>query len=500
MQALQEEPFKPQRSLDGQMLSAVAWNAAARWSTQLLSWASTIVVARLLTPSDYGLVGMAGIYLVLAGLISQIGIGDAIIALRDLEHRQIAALNTVAWGMGVVLLLLSALVAHPLAVFFSTPALVPVIFVSSATYLMNGLQVVPRALLQKDMRFKLLAGFDVVRALCQMIVTVALAWLGYRYWSLVYGYLAGAAGVLVLTLIWQRCSLAVPRLSELRRELRFSSNVLVSAVGWYAYSTADFLVAGRMLGQATLGSYSIAWTISTAPIEKIGDLITNVTPAFFSAMQHDKAALRRYLLGITEVLSYITVPASIGLALVADLLVPVLLGPKWMGAIGPLRILGLAMAFRSLAVLPGRILTAVGQTSFVMWTTIASAIVLPSAFFVACRWGANGIASVWILIYPLVMIPMFRKTFRQIELRPRDYLSCIKPSAVAAALMIVVTAAIHLVLPPSIAAYLRLIVLMLVVAVTYLGALYLFYWERVLRVVRTVRPAAPPPVPVASGN
>src|SRR5258707_11699983 len=137
-------------SLDRSLAHAVAWNAAARWGSQIVSWAATIIVARLLTPYDYGLLGMAALYLNLAMLISQVGIGDAVIALRDLTSRQIAELNTLSLLLGVVLTGLSCALALPLARFFSTPPLSGVIVVASVMYLIAAFQVVPKALLQKE--------------------------------------------------------------------------------------------------------------------------------------------------------------------------------------------------------------------------------------------------------------------------------------------------------------------------------------------------------------
>src|SRR5258706_1360185 len=168
-------------SLDRSMARAMAWNAGAKWASQILSWVSTIVIAWLLTPYDYGLVGMAGLYLNLATLISTAGIADAIITLRGLTHRQIAELNTVSLLLGIGLVALSCGLAGPLAGFFSAPALVAVVTVSSATYFFNAFQVVPRALLQRDLRFKLLSSIEMVRAFCQIVVTVTFALCHVRY-------------------------------------------------------------------------------------------------------------------------------------------------------------------------------------------------------------------------------------------------------------------------------------------------------------------------------
>ncbi|MGC1202846.1 MAG: oligosaccharide flippase family protein, partial [Candidatus Acidiferrales bacterium] len=128
----------PSGSLDRSMAHAVAWGAGARWASQVVSWASTIVVARLLTPYDYGLVGMAGLYLQLALLVSQAGIGDAVIALRDLTSRQLAELNTISLLMGGGLVALSCALAFPISRFFSAPPLVAVIVAASVVLAINA--------------------------------------------------------------------------------------------------------------------------------------------------------------------------------------------------------------------------------------------------------------------------------------------------------------------------------------------------------------------------
>lgn len=470
--------------LDRSMVRAVGWNATAKWVTQILSWVSTIAVARLLAPSDYGLVGMAGLYLGLAMLISQVGIADAVISLRYLTHRQMAELNTVATLMGALLVAISCILAVPLARLFSAPQLLAVVSVSSLVFGMNGFQVVPRALLQKELKFSFLAFVEIARTVSQVLATVVLAWFGFRYWSLIYGQIVGCAVATGLILWSHYHQFAFPGLTQLRHELRFSGNMLVTGIGWYVYSNADFFVAGRVLGQVPLGEYSVAWTISSAPIEKIGNLVTNATPAFFSVVQHDKAELRRYLLRLSEMLSYATVPASLGLALLGDYLVPVLLGPKWVGVIRPLQLLGVLMAFRSLTILPGRVLAVTGETGFAMWTTVAAAIIMPTAFFIASRWGTIGIATAWIVVYPPVMLPVFLKAFQRIDLKAREYISSVMPALSSSVIMSAAVFVARLLLGQRWTGPSRLLVLVALGAAIYCGALYEFHRKRVSRIVR----------------
>src|SRR5207247_2377102 len=158
---------------------------------------------------------------------------------------QIARLNGFALLLGWAFVALSAALAWPVAGFFGEPAVRWIILASSITFLMTALQVVPRALLTRDLDFRRLAWADGAEALV-------------------------AAG------------------------------------------------AGRVLGKAALGAYTLGWTISSIPVDRVSALVGSVTPAVFSAVQHDRPALQRYLRNLTEALAFITFPAAVGIALIAD--------------------------------------------------------------------------------------------------------------------------------------------------------------------------------------
>jgi O-antigen/teichoic acid export membrane protein len=429
---------------------------------------------------------MAGLYISLAMMLNESGISQTIIALRDLTQRQIAELNSVSLLLGVGLFGLSCAVALPLARFFGTPPLFSVIIVYGMTFLTSAFQIVPKAMLQKELRFKLLAFIETIRAFTQIILTVTLAWRGYRYWSLVVGALVGSFTVTTLILCWKRVEFGVPRFSQLRRELKFGGQVLLSSLAWYAYDNADFGVAGRVLGSTELGNYTVAWTISSAPVEKVTNLVTSVTPAFFSAIQKDPAELRRYLLGLTEVLSYLTVPAAIGLALVADYLVPVLLGPKWLGVIGPLRLLGILFAARSLSTIFPNLLTAVGEAGFVMKTTVAAAIVMPGAFYVGSRWGTTGIAGMWVIAYPFVMAPMFYRVLKRTETRLKEYVIAVLPALSGSFGMAGAVLIARLALPNAAPSAFGFATLLTVGVLSYGAVLYAFHRDRVSRLKRAL--------------
>jgi len=242
---------------------------------------------------------------------------------------------------------------------------------------------------------------------------------------------------------------AWPRLKSLKPALTLSSNVLISRLCWYVSAHADFLVAGPILGNAALGFYKVGWTLASVSPDKVTALIGQVAPAFFTAVQKNPPAIRRYLLRITEAIALITFPVSLGLALVARDFVMAVLGPKWEGTVAPLQVLAAYAAFRSITPLLAQVLHSIRDTKFAMWTMVAAAVVMPTSFyFSGQRWGTVGLAMAWVLVDPLFAFALYWRTFSKIELSPRAYLRALWPAVSGSALMAAAVLALG-VLSPS---------------------------------------------------
>lgn len=477
---------KSEEDLRGIFVRGLAWSAGMRWTSQLFSWVSTLVVARILSPQDFGLISMAGVYLGIVNLVSEFGLGSAIITLRSMAPRQVAELNSAAVLIGFASFGVSCLVAGPLGEFFHAPQLPLVIIVMSVGFVISSFRSVPYAILQRDMNFKLLALIEGGQSFVLAGAMVALALLGLRYWTLVFGNLLSATLFTLMTLARCRRGFAWPRLRSLMPAITFSGQVLMSRLTWYAYSNSDFLVAGRRLGKEPLGAYSLAWTLASVPIEKISVLIFNTTPAFFSALQRDAAGLRRNLLHLTEGISFLTVPLCLGLALVANEFVPLALGAKWTPMILPMQLLASYGVIRSVAPLIPQILVVTGEAHFNMWNGIAAAIVLPIGFYVASRWGIVGIAATWIVLHPLVLAFPYRRAFQKISLPFRSYLMALWPSANAGLHMSAAVLVTRAALPPALPLGLRFAVLVLAGGLAYCGALFLYHRDRIRGLRQTI--------------
>jgi len=487
-------------SLDRSLVRGVAWTGSVKWITQVAAWASTLVVARILSPDDYGLVGMAAVYFGFLILVSEAGLGMTVIALRELRGTQLAEVHTFAALMGVGGFVLSGLVSGLLASFFGVPALKWVVVVMSVNFILVSLRTVPQAVLQRELQFQRYAVLDGANALVTAAASVALAFAGARYWSLVVSTIAGGLVTTTLALLWKPLGFRWPHFHELRGTLKTSREILIASVAWYVSQSADFFVAGKMLGKAALGNYTFAWSLAYSIVDKVTSLVNSVTSSIFSASKHDRALLTRYITRIMGALALVLLPATAGVALVSRELVLGVVGAKWEAAIVPLRLLVLYAGVRSLTPILSQALTITGDTRYAMHRNIAGAICLPIGFVVGARWGIVGIATAWIIVHaPVVLVPQLRRVSKHLGIGIRDYAPAVAPAVASTSIMAATVLAVSMAIPQGLPVLLVLAFKVAVGAVAYVAAIWLFFRENVMALVRVLKqlrsggPSGPPP-------
>lgn len=478
--------------LDRSLASGVAWTGAVKWAGQVVSWITTLIVARLLAPDDFGIMGMATLVLGFIELVNEFGVGAAIVQRKDIHEELISHLGAFSLALGGGFLLLGFLLAGPVALFFAEPRVDAVVMVLSANFVISSVAVIPRSLLTRDMKFRALALIDGGKGLLTSALTIVLALMGYGYWALVVGSivssLSAASAYVVLRPFrprWPR------RIADISRELEFGWNVVASRVAWYAYSNADFAVVGRALGTTALGAYNIGWTLASLPVEKISVLIMRVTPPVFAKVQDRPEELSRYLRLLTEAISVVTFPIGVGMALVAPDFVPLVLGEQWADAVIPLQLLALLGGFRSVTPFYSQILVATDNARLSMWFSLLAAVFLIPGFMIGARWGTAGVALTWIALYPLLVVAFHvPTTFRLIELPFGRYLRSLWPASSSCMVMAGVVVALQWTLPPVGGGWLVLLLSVIGGAVAYAASLLVLHRKRVRaswRLLRTLR-------------
>jgi O-antigen/teichoic acid export membrane protein len=411
-----------------QLVSGVLWMTVVRALSQSITWIITIVVVRLLTPHDYGLMGMATLVSGFLALFSEIGLGVAIIQRPNLRDDQLSNLSWVIFSVHGLFFAVLVVFAPAIAAYFGEPRLVDVVRVMATGFILQGIGAPSSFLLQRRMAFRDKALSELVGNVSGGISTLIAAVGGAGVWSLVVGYIVQQLVTNALYCVRAPFPL---RLSFSTRGLRdyvgFGGQVATARVLWYISSNADFAIVGRLLGSVQLGFYGMAFQFSSIPLDRLVAIVTQVAFPTFSSLQHDDDRLRRYYVKLTSTVALVTFPMLIGLALIADAAVPLLLTSKWTPIVVPLQILCVVSCFRAVEMLCHPLVVAKGRPQVSLWNSLLQAVVLPIAFILGVLYGGlQGIAVAWLVTRPFIFLFVTTLTLRTIQLPFLAYLNALR--------------------------------------------------------------------------
>ena len=481
-------PASGRVELDRTLLSGIAWTGILRWVAQLLSWVGTAYAARILTPGHYGIIAMAMTAIGLVRMAENFGLDAVFVQDRSLIGKQQAALAGLILGFGGLLSLIFVGLARPIAQFFNEPQVATAVALLGLLCIADAVQVVPRALLQRELQFRTLAWVQFLQTVVTQAVVVYGAMHGWGVKALIFNALAGAFASTVVLVALSPFEVCWPRdFATLARPIARGWRVLGSRIAYYAYSTADQLIIGKLLGKDSLGAYSFAQTFSTTISEEVTSVVTRVVPGVFSMVQQHRHELRRYFSLLTELMAYLTFPILIGTALTADLLVGIVLGPQWDAVIVPLRILCLYAAFFSSQVLAGHVLLWTGQFRANMWCSILMALVMSGAILLTARSGLEAVAWTWVVAFPLANLPAMWLAFRTLDRGFGLWFDTLIPAGVGCVLMSVAVIGVRAALPPSTSLVTTAAISVAVGAASYPAVLWWFFRPRLLAMFNFIR-------------
>lgn len=462
-------------TLRNEVLHSVKWLAGARFAGQLVAWAITIVVIRILKPSDYGLMAIAEVLIGFAALFQELGLYSAMVQKRDLTQRQIeqAFGFLIITNLGIYLLIFA--IAPFLADFFGDARLTNIVRVLGLQFPLASVGVVQDAMLSRTMRFKRKSIATVIIVLGNGFTTLGFALAGAGVWALVAGSLAGSViRPVALSLAarhWCR-----PRFSRegMADMLHYGGFITASGLLWYVYSRSDVFIIGKILGKEVLGFYSIALQLASLPIQKVGEILNQVGLAAYSSIQHDMDAIRSHYLKVIRVLSFVAFPIFWGMSSVSPELVNVVLGAKWQPAIIPLQLLSLIMPLRMVSH-SGSPLSAIGKPHIGTLVHLTALVIMPPAFLIGAYFGGlTGVSLAWVIAYPLLVLLRLGISMHPIGLRRRDYFIALSGPAMGGAFMYLIVMLLRTtVVRPWLGQRLGLVLLVGVGALAYVAFMWL---------------------------
>jgi PST family polysaccharide transporter len=370
------------------------WVSLGYSSTKVLSFASNIILARLLAPTVFGLMGMAAVFTGIVQLMGNIGVGAALIHQQEDvdEYANAAFYMNIAVGVGLAALQVA--VAPFAAAFYRTPLVATIMMVTAIGYLIAPLGATHSTLLSKEMQFMKTTLPGIVIAVIGTSFTVLLAYLGFGVWSFVIPGLALAPFGVVVS--WKLCPWR-PRLKlnfpYWRRIFRYGKHLLGSDLLGYFIHNTDYLLVGRFLGAAALGIYTFGFNLGMFAVNNVTWIVGRVTFPAFSKLQSDPENLKRAFLKTMRFIAILSFPLMFGQFVISPEYISVIYSDKWLPAVGPFRLIVLYGVARSVASPGGQILNAVGRPDIALKWNVALLPILITSLLIGAQYGVVGVAA-----------------------------------------------------------------------------------------------------------
>jgi polysaccharide transporter, PST family len=382
------------------------WSVVQQVGGQLATMVVFFVLAALLPPRDFGLIGMAGAWLAVLNAFCETGFGAALIQRDQLREDHLTSTFGINVVVGAGLTVLGVALSWPAAAYFRTPALQPVMALLSLGFLVRAFGLTQAALAQRELRFRALAIRDLTASIVGGVAGIALAMAGYGVWSLVVMTLLSA--VLETVMLWRLAKWRPGRLEISRHAAAelwpYSSRMLAFNLFKAFAQNTDRLLIGPILGVRALGLYTLAFRAVIYPVTTfVGALGAYLFPRI-ARLQADQRAVRAVYRAVLVGTFNLVVPTLVAVAILAPAIVP-LLGDRWHEAIPIIQILAFAALAQALMAPVGQIMKGLGHPGWLIGWSVGLTLLTAAALWVGARWGLSG-ASVGFTMAHLAALPV----------------------------------------------------------------------------------------------
>jgi O-antigen/teichoic acid export membrane protein len=444
----------------------------AQAASLLLRLGSLMVLARLLGPKDFGLVGMVTAFTGVLELFRDFGLSSATVQRTTVTDEQLSTLFWINIMVGGMLGLLVAAVAPAIATFYHEPRLVGVTIVLAAGFLFNAAGVQHSALLQRQMRFTALAVISVASLLVGTAIAIVGAMAGYGYWALVA---MTVALPLINTIgLWMTTAWVPGRPHKrtgIRSMMRFGGTITLNGLIVYIASNFEKVLLGRFWGVDAIGIYGRAYQLVNIPTANLNSTVGEVAFSALSRLQGDPGRLKNYFLKGYSLVLALTLPTTIACALFADDLVFVLLGPKWKDAAPIFRLLAPTILVFAIANPLSWLLTSIGLVGRNLKAAMVIAPCMIGGYLLGLRYGPKGVALGYSAALTLCLLPLIAWCVHGTVISFRDILLVVSRPLASCIVAAGVAVGVRLLCGQSLSPLPRLVLETTVLLLTYLGIL-----------------------------
>ncbi len=410
--------------------------AILRLAAQIFTWLNTLILIRLLTPDDYGLMAMTMAFIGIFALMGDFGIGKAIIQAEELSLLRLRQAFTINVISCLIFFTFFFSIAPAIAGFFDEPRVTILIQAVACQHLIMVFHTLPYAMASRKMLFKEREKVQFYTALMTSVVTIAMAATSFGVWSLIYGHLfmrlALAIGYNIIAPCWAWPTWNFRGFSQMAG---FSGIATVNDVLRYFVNVFGNISIGRLLTKSDLGVFSVARSLANLPSDKIGELLNHLGLSSFAKLQNERDIAGQYLHKSAQLASLGLFPMYFGMYAVSPELITLVLSDNWAAAIIPFQILCLSSPFRMLSEMMATGVTAIGEPGKNSRTLLYTIATLP-LFIIGIQYGVEGACWAWLIIN-LISFTFHLKTILPIfQLKLSSFLRALIPGFFSSVIML----------------------------------------------------------------
>ena len=416
-----------QADLKGHTVRGGVKTFGAQGFSFFLNVASVAVLARLLTPYDFGLVAMVTAVTGLLAMFKDAGLSMATVQQDTVTHEQVSTLFWVNVGLSLALMLVVAALSPWIAAFYHEPKLQPITLAIAGMFIFDGLAVQHQALLRRQMRFGVLAKIQIFSSVLGIAAAIAAALSGMGYWALIVQIAVAQSTGAAFTWGYARWLPGRPQrgVGSLAM-LKFGGYLTGFNFVNYFARNADNVLIGNAWGSSALGLYTKAYSLLLMPLQQINGPITAVAIPALSRLQNDPEQFREFFIKVLSIICFVTFPVIAWMIVCRREIILLFLGSQWEGAIPIFAVLALSAFFQPIGNISGVLYISLGRTKRMFKWGLMGCSWLVLSFFIGLPYGAIGVATAYSIAMALMIFPLIWYAIQGTVIRFSDFYKAIK--------------------------------------------------------------------------
>lgn len=460
--------------LKARTIQGVSWSAISKVIQFCVGFFTTLILARIISPEDFGLFGMVAVFMGFFAIIQEFGMGASIVQNQEINNVQLSSIFWLNLLFSSILFILLIIISPLISRFYAEPNLTSITRLFGIIFIGNAFSLVPVSIITKNLEFKKLSIIQSVTLMLGSGLGISSAYLGLGVWSLV---------IQQITISFSRAFLAwisvswIPdrafTFAKIKKQTKFSIYLQAGSVLNYITRNADDLLVGKFIGANALGYYQMAYRIMQFPLDYVSQVVGQVMFPALSIIQNDIAKVRSVYLKSLRAIALVTFPFVMGLFVIAPSVIYILLGEEWMKLLPILQILCILGIPQSLATTTGWIFLSQGRTDIRFRMQVVFTTLFLISFIIGLNWGAIGVAICYTIMSILLTPIQFHIAGKLIDVTFCEIIKSVASIFFCGLLMAIVIFVVGEIMPSNWPEWLILIVQIIVGGITYFSLVHI---------------------------